>query len=41
MKRAIISVYDKSGLDSLVPQLLEGGYEIWSSGGTYRHILSL
>ena len=41
MKRAIVSVYDKSGLDRLVPQLLKSEYEIWSSGGTYRHILSL
>jgi len=41
MKNAIISVYDKSGLETLVNYLVENDYNIWSSGGTYRHISSL
>lgn len=38
IKRALISVYDKSGLESLVEALGEYGVEIISSGGTARNI---
>lgn len=38
MKRAIISVWDKTGLDSLAPFLAEHGYEIISTGGTAKAI---
>jgi phosphoribosylaminoimidazolecarboxamide formyltransferase/IMP cyclohydrolase len=38
MKRALISVYDKSGLGGLVEALREFGVEIVSSGGTARRI---
>ena len=40
MKNAIISVYNKCGIDKLVDYLVENNYTIWSSGGTYRHIQS-
>ena len=38
IKRALISVYDKSGLEALVEALGEYGVEIISSGGTARKI---
>ena len=38
IKRALISVYDKSGLEELVSALGEYGVEIVSSGGTARRI---
>jgi phosphoribosylaminoimidazolecarboxamide formyltransferase/IMP cyclohydrolase len=38
LKRALISVYDKSGLGELVEALSELGVEIVSSGGTARKI---
>ena len=41
IKRALISVYDKSGLDGLVEALGEFGVEIVSSGGTARRIREL
>ncbi len=37
-KRAIISVYDKQGLETLVPELAKYGFKIISSGGTARRI---
>ncbi len=41
IKRALISVYDKSGLQELVEALGEYGVEIVSSGGTARRIREL
>lgn len=41
IKRALISVYDKSGLEGLVEALREYGVEIMSSGGTARRIREL
>ena len=38
IRRAIISVYDKQGLEDLVPELGKYGVEIISSGGTARRI---
>lgn len=38
IKRAIISVYDKQGLEQLVPALGKIGVKIISSGGTARRI---
>lgn len=35
-KRALISVYDKSGIVSFAKKLFKLGYEIISTGGTYR-----
>jgi len=34
LKRALVSVYDKTGLIPFVTRLIESGYEIVSSGGT-------
>ena len=34
LKRALISVYDKSGLEELVRGLHEGGVELVSTGGS-------
>ncbi len=36
--RALISVYDKSGILELAKELINQGYEILSSGGTYAHL---
>jgi phosphoribosylaminoimidazolecarboxamide formyltransferase/IMP cyclohydrolase len=41
IERALISVYDKSGLEELVEALEEYGVEIVSSGGTARRIREL
>ena len=41
MERALISVYDKSGLEGLVEALGSYGVEIISSGGTARRIKEL
>jgi phosphoribosylaminoimidazolecarboxamide formyltransferase/IMP cyclohydrolase len=41
IKRALISVYDKSGLDGLVEVLGKYGVEIVSSGGTARRVREL
>ncbi|MBN2290698.1 MAG: IMP cyclohydrolase [Candidatus Glassbacteria bacterium] len=38
IKRALISVYDKSGVDSLARTLRACGVEILSTGGTARHL---
>lgn len=35
-KRAILSVYDKTGIDKLAAFLVDKGFEIVSSGGTYK-----
>jgi IMP cyclohydrolase (EC 3.5.4.10)/phosphoribosylaminoimidazolecarboxamide formyltransferase (EC 2.1.2.3) len=36
--RALISVYDKTGILELAKELLNQGYEILSSGGTYAYL---
>ena len=41
IKRAIISVYDKQGLETLLPALGKYGVKIISSGGTARRIREL
>ena len=41
LKRALISVYDKSGLEGLAKVLAAGGVEIISSGGTARFLTEL
>ena len=41
MRNAIISVYNKKGIEKLVNYLIKNDFNIWSSGGTYRHISSL
>jgi len=38
IKKALISVYDKQGLETLVPALAKYGIKIISSGGTARRI---
>lgn len=40
IKRALISVYDKTGIESLAGYLQEKGVEIISSGGTYKALTS-
>ncbi|MDR0599689.1 MAG: bifunctional phosphoribosylaminoimidazolecarboxamide formyltransferase/IMP cyclohydrolase [Treponema sp.] len=37
-KRALISVYDKAGIGELAAFLAESGWEILSTGGTFRHL---
>ena len=37
MKRAILSVYDKTGLIELARGLVELGFELVASGGTAGH----
>ncbi len=41
IKRALVSVYDKSGLDDLVLGLVEAGVELVSTGGSAARIASL
>lgn len=41
VKRALISVYDKTGLEKLVEALIDCGVEIISSGGTAKRIREL
>ena len=41
VRRALISVYDKTGLDTLVVGLAEAGVELVSSGGTATFIAAL
>ncbi|QJR22796.1 IMP cyclohydrolase / Phosphoribosylaminoimidazolecarboxamide formyltransferase [Brevinematales bacterium NS] len=38
MKRALFSLYYKEGCDTLARFLVEQGYEILSTGGTYRYL---
>ncbi|MCY4161731.1 MAG: bifunctional phosphoribosylaminoimidazolecarboxamide formyltransferase/IMP cyclohydrolase [Flavobacteriaceae bacterium] len=38
IKRALISVYEKKGLDQLVKTLVDLDVELYSTGGTYRYI---
>ncbi len=39
MKRALISVYDKTGIVEFAEFLIDRGVEIVSTGGTYRHLV--
>jgi phosphoribosylaminoimidazolecarboxamide formyltransferase/IMP cyclohydrolase len=39
--RALISVYDKTGIDELARGLVELGWELVASGGTASHLVSL
>ncbi|NLY37512.1 MAG: bifunctional phosphoribosylaminoimidazolecarboxamide formyltransferase/IMP cyclohydrolase [Tissierellia bacterium] len=39
--RALISVYDKSGLEKLLPILVQKGYELISTGGSHHYIKEL
>ena len=41
MPKCLISVSDKTGLDTLAPQLELLGFEIISTGGTYKHLAEL
>jgi phosphoribosylaminoimidazolecarboxamide formyltransferase/IMP cyclohydrolase len=41
IKRALISVYDKSGLDEFAKGLVDLGVELIASGGTAEHLRSL
>ncbi len=38
MKRALVSVYEKRGVESFVKGLLNEGWEIYSTGGTYNFL---
>ena len=38
IKRALLSVYDKTGIDDLAHFLVENAIEIISSGGTQKHL---
>lgn len=40
-KFALVSVYDKTGLEPFVRSLIEAGYQILSTGGTYTFLQSL
>jgi phosphoribosylaminoimidazolecarboxamide formyltransferase/IMP cyclohydrolase len=41
VRRALISVFDKTGLDVLAKALAEKGVEIWSTGGTEKYLRDL
>lgn len=36
--RALVSVFDKTGLDGLIPALVKKGYKLISTGGSYKYI---
>ena len=38
IKSALISVYDKGGLDNIIASLKKSKIKIYSTGGTYRHL---
>ena len=38
MKKAILSVSDKTGIESFAKNLVDAGYELYSTGGTFRAI---
>ena len=38
MKRVLISVYDKTGVDKIAKSFSDNGYEIISTGGTARFL---
>ncbi len=40
IKTALISVFDKGGLDHIITGLKEQGVEVYSTGGTYNHLLA-
>lgn len=40
-KSALISVFDKKGIDAIVQKLHKLGYNIYSTGGTEKHIVNL
>ena len=39
-KIALISVSDKTGIDSVASELSKMGYDIISTGGTAKHLIS-
>ena len=41
IRRALVSVYHKEGLEKLLRQLGQSGVEILSTGGTYDYVTSL
>jgi phosphoribosylaminoimidazolecarboxamide formyltransferase/IMP cyclohydrolase len=41
IKSALISVYDKKGLDAIVPLLIKNKVEVYSTGGTYDYLEKL
>jgi len=41
IERAIISVWDKAGLDRLAKGISKNGIEIYSTGGTYRYLKNI
>jgi phosphoribosylaminoimidazolecarboxamide formyltransferase/IMP cyclohydrolase len=41
IKSALISVYDKNGLDEIVKDLASKGVQLFSTGGTYSYIANL
>ncbi|MDP4199947.1 MAG: bifunctional phosphoribosylaminoimidazolecarboxamide formyltransferase/IMP cyclohydrolase [Bacteroidota bacterium] len=41
IRRALISVFDKMGLDRVANSLAERGVEIWSTGGTEKYLRGL
>jgi phosphoribosylaminoimidazolecarboxamide formyltransferase / IMP cyclohydrolase len=41
IQNALISVYDKNGLDAIIKKLVELNVNIYSTGGTYQYLVSL
>ena len=41
IKRALISVYDKNGIEQISKRLIELNVEIVSTGGTFDYLISL
>ena len=41
IKRALVSIYDKKNIELLIPFFIKEKIEVYSTGGTYRHLKNL
>ena len=41
IKRALISVYEKKNIELLIPFFIKENVEVYSTGGTYKHLKAL
>ena len=41
IKRVLISVYEKKNIELLIPFFIKGNIEVYSTGGTYKHLKAL
>ena len=41
IRRVLISVYEKKNIELLIPFFIKGNIEVYSTGGTYKHLKAL